>query len=370
MRFGLGLCISVVTIALAWVLIRVDVEPPPEQRGIGVRVRGLDPPGANRGFDPGFTVSMAVELRDCDDPVEVRITLAPTAEFWIDNHDALASTATVRLAVPDGLPAEAPVDEAILDLEAWTGNHGLAPLVSGVPSERSDVHLTTRAEKKPYAVFIDVDVPPWGELLTPLTVSFRADWTRHRSVLGGCYVSLPAVAGLPTVLSSRQLAGEAYTSRAKLPDDKFSIFVVSSKEAGLYAYYKEGFEVARGVTALHLNDYTLRDGETFPAPNSSFGSDPAWVCHSSLPQSRDLGPLDPGTEAGDMYVVPGGIQDGGTVSFSAAFQEALLGQSTCASFVAVESASAGIWRDLVLIGAGTLLAIGIELLISGLRRRS
>jgi hypothetical protein len=362
--------VSLLAVVLAGVLISVDVQPPPEQRGIGVRIRGLDPPGSDRGFDPGFTLSMAVELRACDEPVEVRITLAPTAEFWIDNYEALRSRATVRLAIPDDLPADAAVEETVRDLEAWTGTHGLAPLVTGVPAERFDVQLQPTAKKAHKAVFVEVVVPQWGELLTPLTVRFVADWTRRRSFLGGCYVTLPAVAGLPTVLSSRQLAGQAYRSRSELPTDKFSIFVVSSDEAGLYAYHKEGFEIARGVTSLALNDYTLQEGATFPAPDTNFGSDPAWVCRSFPARSVGFGPLERGNDARDIYLVPEGVRRGGTVSFSARYQEALLSEHTCASFVAVEAASAGTRRDLLLIGVGTALALAIELLLSGVRRRA
>jgi hypothetical protein len=364
---GLGLCITLLGGVGAAALIRVEVRPPPEQRGIGVVVEGIEEPTEQRAFDGGLTLSMAVEVRECGEPVDVRLTLAPTAEFWIDNRRDLARSATVRFAIPDGLPADADVAEVLHGLQSWTGN-GFAPFATGVPTDPVDADLELTATKAPHAVFVEVDVPRWGELLTPLTLHFQADWTSGRSVLEGCYVTLPAVAGLPTVLSTAQLTGDAYAPEAEDDDGTVGVFVVVSEEAGLEADYDAKLEVARGVTSLALGDHVLQGGATFPAPDSNFGSAPAWTCRSALPRSIDRGQLAEGAEATDLYF-PIEALDAGTISFSARQQEALLAQGTCASFVAIEGASAGTMRDLGLIGVGTVIAFGVDLFLTGLRRR-
>ncbi|MDT0186210.1 hypothetical protein Q9S36_39090 [Microbacterium sp. ARD31] len=364
---GLGLCVTLLGGVGAAALISVDVRPPPEQRGIGVVVEGIEEPTEQRAFDAGLTLSMAAEVDECGEPVDVRLTLAPTAEFWIDNRRDLARSATVRFAIPDGLPADADVGEVLDGLRAWTGN-GFAPFATGVPTDPVDADLELTATKAAHAVFVEVDVPRWGEVLTPLTLRFRADWTSGRSVLEGCYVTLPAVAGLPTVLSTAQLTGDAYARDTEDDDGTVGVFVVVSEEAGLEAGYDAKLEVARGVTSLDLGDHVLQGGATFPAPDSNFGSAPAWTCRSALPRSLDRGRLEEGAEATDLYF-PVEALASGTISFSARQQEALLAQGTCASFVAIEGASAGTTRDLGLIVTGTVIAFGIELFRTGVRRR-
>ncbi|WP_374458009.1 hypothetical protein [Nocardioides sp.] len=367
LRIGLGLCITALGVIAAAALIRVEVRPPPEQRGIGVVVEGVADPLVERAFDRGLTLSMAVTVGECGEPVDVRLTLAPTAEFWIDNREALGESATARFAIPDGLPEDAEVDEVLEGLEAWTGN-GLAPFVTGVPTDPADEDLSPTATKVPHAVFVEVDVPGWRDVLTPLTIHFLADWTSGRSVLEGCYVSLPAVAGLPTVLSTAQLTGQARTTDTEDGDSTVAIFVVASEEAGLEADYDANLEVVRGVTSLDLGDHILQEGATFPGPDANFGSAPAWTCRSALPRSIERGRPDPGTEVKDQYLPPEALA-AGTMSFSARQQEAMLAQRTCASFVAIEGASAGILRDLGLIGVGTVIAFGVDLFLTGVRRR-
>lgn len=262
---GLGLCVTLLGGVGAAALISVDVRPPPEQRGIGVVVEGIEEPTEQRAFDAGLTLSMAAEVDECGEPVDVRLTLAPTAEFWIDNRRDLARSATVRFAIPDGLPADADVGEVLDGLRAWTGN-GFAPFATGVPTDPVDADLELTATKAAHAVFAEVDVPRWGEVLTPLTLRFRADWTSGRSVLEGCYVTLPAVAGLPTVLSTAQLTGDAYARDTEDDDGTVGVFVVVSEEAGLEAGYDAKLEVAAGSPRSTWATTSSREARPSPRP--------------------------------------------------------------------------------------------------------
>jgi hypothetical protein len=363
-RIGLGLAVTLVAIASASVLIGVDIQNPPEQRGIGVDVVGTKATKA-RGYDRGLTLAMAVKVDACDKPVRVRLTLAPTAEFWIDNHEALASDAFVRFAIPDELGADVPVEDAVDGLEAWMGTDGLAPFETAVPTARADVGLDPTAVKKAKATFITVHVPHWGSTLNPLTVQFSADWTRRRSFLGGCYVSLPAVAGLPTVLGTAQLLGKARPLQADLQSHHVNLVVVSSEDADLHAYYRPKYEVTRGVTSLELGTHTLVEGASIPAPNANLGGAPAWTCRSTTSENVEYRNLEPGDPARDVYAL---LEPDATFAISDQRLAQILRQSNCASFVAIESAGAGTRRDLVLLVVGAILALGIELFLSGLKR--
>jgi hypothetical protein len=376
LRAGLGASITLATVASGIALAGVRSESPPEQRGIGVRVDGAHTSPDRRGdkrFDMGLTLAMAVDITACDEPVRVRLTLAPTAEFWIDNQEKLADGATVRLAIPDDLDADVPADRVLQDLRAWVSTDGLAPFVAAVrarsPGEPGGdgVGLEAPATRRvARATFVTIEVPRWGDTPNPLNLEFTADWTRRRTLLGSCYVTLPALAGFPTVLSAVQMEGEA-TPLEEAPGGRLSFFVVSSTSADLHAYYRTEYEVTHGVTSLTMPGHTLQDGVSLPAPNANLGRSPAWTCRTTIPDGLAFLPnTRPGDAAVDVNQAP---SNDGTFALSDARIAEILEQETCASFVAIESTGAGTRRDFVLMAIGALFALGIELFLSGLRRR-
>jgi hypothetical protein len=62
------------------------------------------------------------------------------------------------------------------------------------------------------------------------------------------------------------------------------------------------------------------------------------------------------------------LENDATFSFSDERVAEILRQRTCASFVAIEAAGAGTRRDLLLLAVGAIIALGIELVLSGLKR--
>jgi len=362
-RLGIGVALIVTAVWLGSRLAGVEVTQPPEQRGIGVHIQGARVSAGRASDDRGIALSMAVRATACDEPVDVELTVAPTAEFWIDNEGRLGDGTTLRIAIPT--PAGTSPEEAASDARGWTIDDGLAPFSSGVTAKKvAELDVATEADQA--ATFLSLTVPTWGRTLNPVLVAFRADWTTRRSYLGSCYVTLPSLTGLQTALSTAQLRGKAVIGAdAELPGRK-SLIVVTSRSTGLRASYRAKDEVTRGVTSLDLEGHTLDEGATLPAPDANLGGVPAWTCRSTPPEKlTSVFTTAPGDPAEDVYST---LDTSGTVALSDARMAELLDQRTCASYVAIESSAAGIRRDLLLMGVGALFAGGIELTLSGLHR--
>jgi hypothetical protein len=357
LRVGLGAAVTLTALAGGSLLTEVRSIAPPEQRGVGVVVEGMQASGS-RGLDVGLTLGAAVRVDGCGKPVLVRLTVTPTAEFWIDNGERLQRSAHVRLAIPD---------VHLQDLSVSTPTDGLTMVTPFTEDETSPEHpLEAEVEESGPSTLVDVQVPHWGRTQRPLVATFSADWTERRSWLGACYVRLPALAGFPTVLSAAELTGAA-TDEDAPPGGDLGFFVVSSEETGLHTYYDPTLEVTRGVTSLTLGRYTLQEGATVPAPDANLGGAPAWTCRTSIADSLGRADrLEPGNPAPDMVL---GDPNDSTLAFSHERIDEILDQQTCASFVAIEGPGAGTKRDLALMGIGAMFSLGIELLLSGVRRR-
>ena len=207
-----------------------------------------------------------------------------------------------------------------------------------------------------------------------VSLAFTADWTESQSpVLGSCYLDLPALAGPSTALSAASLAGRTAESRTAMSDIKGgkNLVVVSSREPPLYAYYNHKYEVTRGVASVQLGSNTLDEGATNPAPDATLGGNDAWTC-SSTPADT-VGIVQTLGEVRDRDVLPdvvvgSGTEDGG-FSLSTERVDELLAQNNCATSVVIDEPKTGPRRDLALIMIGALFSFGVELLLSGFRRR-
>ncbi|SFJ40684.1 hypothetical protein [Nocardioides psychrotolerans] len=355
---ALGLAATVVAIVAGAVLIGVQSVPAPEARGIGVLVEGTNSL-AGRGYDAGLTVSLKARVIECGEPVAVTLTVAPTAEFWRDNADVLRSQATVQVAVPDA---------SISGIDVSTATDALAAVVDpqGASTDSDGASISSiDPDKETETTALEITVPGWGRSLAPVVLSFTADWTESRSRLGGCYLSLPALAGHPTVLSGAQLAGTAVPLEEELGTRDANVFEVESRSAGVHAYWNSDYEVTRGVASIDLGDYTLQDA-TSAAPDTTLAGSPAWTCRTTIPDTfANIETQDPGEPTADFNIT--GSQTT-TVAFSAERIQQILEQRTCATFVAIEAPGAGTKRDLLLIIIGALFSIGMELVLSGVVR--
>ncbi len=355
-RIGLGLGVTLATVAAGGSLASVHTEPAPEQLGVAAVVDGSD--GLpERGFDVGMLVATHVTVTGCDDDVEVRLSVTPTAEFWIDNRTRLRDGGHLDIGIPD--------DDVVVH-EVVRGQDETVPLpgFKDAASTRLPLDYTERTEEGLQVV--SVDVPRWGRTPDAVMVRFTADWTERRSRLGGCYVTLPALTGLPTVLTASRVLGEAAKTVESLPGAGGSLFVVSSRDPGWHALYNPDYEVTRGVTTLSIGDYSVDASLSLPAATTSIGGTPAWTCHSAIVGTVDfLDNLKPGDQAPDFVLSP----NGAAAAFAGDQAEGITAQSSCGSLVALTDPGYGTRRDLLLILVGALFSFGIELLLSGVRRR-
>lgn len=355
-----GAGVTVVAVALGGLLTTVRNDPVPEQRGIGISVEKVNfAPGRS---DVGFSLAVAVTVTSCGDDVTVKMTLAPTAEFWIDNHRRFQDRAIVFVTVPDAGLTD--VEVSTDDPQADAAVPVVAPQQTVTTAEPTVPTVTEmRTDDEHDFTHLTVEIPKWGSTLRPLTVSFDADWTQRRSWLGGCYVSLPALAGPPTVLSAAAARGLA-VPLTETPPGRQTFFTVSSSQADLHAHYNKRFETARGVMTLSLNSHVVDDAATLPSPDTNFGGAPTWTCRTTVASSFDsLANLDPGDPlSGEILYTPQGKP-----AFSADRLSELLEQRTCASYAAITPSGSGAVRDLVLISIGALFSLGIELALAGTR---
>lgn len=361
-KVAAGVGITLAAIALGGLITTVRNAPVPEQRGIGVSVE--DVAFRESRADVGLSVAAAVTLDSCGEDVEVKMTIAPTAEFWIDNHRRFEESALVHVSVPDADIGEVTVSAS--DAQADAAVPVVAPEQTVTSAEEPTPLVVDRVEDEDSDfTHLAVSIPKWGVTFRPLTVAFSADWTDGRSLLGGCYVELPALAGPPTVLTAAAARDRAVALRETPPGPQ-TFFTVSSDEAALHAFYNKRFEVTRGVMTLSLNSHTVDDAATLPGPDTNFGGAPAWTCRTSVATENDpLVNRQPGDPMStDILFAPQGKP-----AYSAERLSELLQQRTCASYVAITPSGAGAIRDLVLISIGALFSLGIELALSGTRRR-
>lgn len=357
LRLLAGGLVTVTAIVAGGVLANIEVETPPEQLGMSVVVQGAHV-RADRGYDSGLFVTAAASVTDCGERVAMRYTLTPTAEFWIDNRDRLRDQGVVSFAVPD---------DDLGDVEVLVGDEDTVPLPkASIPREQEPVRVEERPAGKGLTV-VRVTIPRWGRQHSSVTLAFTAAWTVPRSRLGGCYVTLPAITGLPTALTGARLKGRAAPLGSDVPERwSGSFFEISSEAADVHAAYFPNLEVSRGVTVLDIADYSVDEGLSSPPPTTNLQGRPAWTCRSTnVPEVDFLNFTDPGQPPADYMVKRNG--SGG--SFGSARLDALLQQSSCGSFVALNDSDFGTRRDLVLILVGAAFSLGIELLLTGVRRK-
>jgi hypothetical protein len=358
-RAVLGLGIGLAALGAGVLLFGVEDRPVPELRGVGVVSWARNAKGAFRQVHPepgqGLALSAAVRIRSCGKPLRVSVIASGTAEYWADHAARLRRGGKIEIAVPD-------LDLRNVDVRLGTDGKTapVAPLAeepdaTAIKIEPLEVRRLTSV------TVVGAEIPKWGEHLRPVIVSFDADWTEGRSYLGSCYLRLPALAGFPTVLSAREILGDAVKDVTTLPGSK-SALVVSSKETKLEAYYRAEYETTRGVTSIELGSSALRTDLSQPAPDTNVRGAPSWTCSSTPP--RSLATLDT-IDADDPPEILQGEESG---ALSTSRLGAAIKQKTCASYTVVEQSGAAVSRDITGLLIGALFSFGVGLFLEGTRR--
>jgi hypothetical protein len=360
LTLALGVAVTLAAISAGGWLISVKNPPPPEPRGVGVLVWRPDGRAAT-GSGNNLTLTSALHVTSCGRPVEVRLTITPTVEFWQARWRALEHGAVVGVAIPDTGLTEVHVTQETDGLQGLVDPgfelHGATALTAPRVSEVDGADTT----------LVEFDVPDWGRNNLPVSVLFKANWTSDSSPLGTCYVTAPALIGLPTALSAAEIAGRAAPAGADIPGTTSALVLTSHGDEPRTAYYNERYELTRGVTAMTLTNLALDENRTLPGPDSNLNGSHAWTCAGSVAKTvgfvASLGRDDPPT---DLAIPP---DNGNGFSASQARLSDILGRRTCASFTAVEQSGLGTSRDLVLIGIGALFSVGLEIAMGAYRRR-
>jgi hypothetical protein len=350
---ALGLALMLASVGAGVLLLRERQRPVPEQRGVGVLTSVHPRPSR------GLVLSAGVRFHSCKNPVDVTMIASGTSEFWADQARSLRRGGTVQLAVPD-----LSVRHVRVALGVEGKSAPIAPLTQQTQSTPAIRPMPVRRLRT--VTVIGADVPGWGRHLRPVVFRFDADWLQGRSLLGSCFVRLPALVGFPTVLSAQEIRGQAVNDVSKLHGTR-SFFVVSSRETGLQAYYDPELETTRGVTSIQTGSSILRTDLSQPAPDGNVQGAPSWTCTSTPPQTFGfLETLRPGERPPD--VLEGSAIDS-TGALSNSRLGAAVGERTCASYAVIEQPAASVIRDLVLLFIGAAFSIGVGFLVEAVRER-
>jgi hypothetical protein len=349
----LGAALMSLALLAGALLIRTDAPNPEDPRAIGVLVwRPGQEPG--RSSSANLAVSAAVEMSSCDERPEIRLTITPTVEFWSARARALAGGAVVGIAVPDA---------TITDLSASVTTDPLGGLARpGVTvTDSVPVPLTSVEHRSAGDVTVaTVTLDRWGDTNYPVSFRFRADWIVDTTPLGRCYVELPSLVGVPTVLSAAEVAGRARDVGDELPGLQNDVDISSH---GRHAGYEPRYQLTRGVTSVQLHGMSLDDGSSLPGPDANLEGRQAWTCTSKVLDSVGfIDALRPGDAPPDLAIARDA--NTGVYSLSTGRIGEVLGEPSCNTLAAVEESSLGTRRDFALIGIGALFSLGIERLVA------
>jgi hypothetical protein len=318
---------------------------------------GFDPPGEARN-GRGFALGVHLKVDDCDDDVEVTVVATGTAEFWLD-RERMGHTARFAIALPD-----ARAEEVRVTLGASASDVTVPQDVPrGGNSPAGEDHDLTVTERRVDGELLIVEgrVKRWLDTLAPVVVHYRADWLADRG-LGSCYLSLPALTGDRSMLSTQIARGLAYPlGQAPLGPKDTDVYSLRTKRS---AIYNPTLEILRGGTTVEVLGGDVDGGSSLPPPGSTTQGSPRWGCAGG-PSS--VGVLRDGSEQPVPDVLLGRNLDrsGGVLSDEAL---ARYDAGNCSAVAVVVQASASYQRDLVLLAVGALVSLGFTILIETVLR--
>jgi len=325
----------------------------------------------------GFAMTMAVRVRDCDQPVDVTLRIAGTAEFWGDQRRV--RTLLARRTVPPAtrrnlvLERDAPVIVSYFGAPLLNVHVGpaanLAEVEEDPPVPRrmpSKFAFARPSDLQPIAVGRGEGVVRagilsngqnqqlgyrfrnWIESRTPILVSFRSEWLTPRSP-GSCYLRLPALVGSDTVDPAVRAEEAAHLSRFSAP-------------AGFQATNRARTEY--GTTEV-IAPGALRSDLSVPPPDDYGNRGWTWACTSGerpKPATKGLDLETPGFigASGGTFRYPPLPREAPVVP-GVQHREQLAAKKSCASIAVVEEPSAEKSRNLRLLLVGAGLSLGLFL---------
>ena len=349
----LGSDITISTIGVALMVLSVlvgtrllSVEPPPRKApfaaGVGVAPEVNPRPGR------GFVVGLAARFRGCDDPVEVTVAVAGTAEYFEDNAARLGKRTAITIAVPTKDVRDVTLHHG--DVGYWDAiNPHLAAIGDWLPE--GSVRTRPTRTNPVYVTSVGGDIAEWSSHLTSLLVRFKADWLVDRG-LGTCYLTLPPLTGEYSVFGAQDGRGRAGRTLDDVQTTESVLPIYRNEDETLFAPYDEALEVRDGVAVVEAGANEVLEFQ--PPANALVGGIPAIAC-ATVPLK--IGEL--GSRGADL------VYGGGTSAHairSRRFSEKL-GELDCRAVVTLSEAGARNRRDLVLLLVGAVFSLGAAMLL-------
>ncbi len=341
---AIGVLLMVLSVLVGQRLLSVEKPPQGELFPAGVGFA----PDVKAEIDRSFVVGLAARFRDCDDPVDVTLAIAGTAEYFEDHLARLKKPMSFTLAVPSTKVAE---------MTAGPSLSGYSDALNPLPAKRTSGLARGMVTTRPPSEIgeftrIRGSISGWSSHLASLVFRFNADWLVPRG-LGTCYLKLPPLAGNSTILGAQAGLGRSAPSHQaymeKFPEGGER--VVNDKET-LFAPYDRSLAMRNGVSVVEAGKNEVLESE--PEANTVAGGVPAVACFQSSPDTGQLG-------ARDADLVFG--SDGRAAAIRDGSYARLAGQLDCGGVVTLAEAGAASRRDLVLLIIGAVFSLGAALLL-------
>jgi hypothetical protein len=340
---ALGVALMVLSVVVGQRLL--SLEKPPRgalfPAGVGIA------PQVRAKTDRSFVVGLAARFRDCDDPVDVTLAVAGTAEYFEDHEAKLKKRTSFTVAVPSTT-----VDEVAVG----TSLDGYAEALDPLNASPGDAEQVGALETEPPSEIAGVTrirgtIRGWSSHLAALVFRFKAKWLEERG-LGTCYLKLPPLVGNSTILGAQAGIGRSAPSDEAYLERFLAEERVVNEADTLFVPYVRSLAIRNGVVVVDAGNNEVLSSE--PETNTVAGGVPAIGCFRASPDTGDLGAVDADLVFGSDNRA-GAIRDRSFADF--------VGQLDCGAVVTLAEASAASRRDLVLLIIGAVFSLGAALLL-------
>ena len=341
---ALGVVLMVLSVVVGQRLLSLEKPPQGELFPAGV---GIAPQVRARN-DRSFVVGLAAKFRDCDDPVDVTLAVAGTAEYFEDHEAQLKKRTSFTVAVPS-----TKVDEVTVGTSLDGYFEALNPLTASPRDAEQVGALKTEPPSEIAGVTrIRGTIRGWSSHLAALVFRFKANWLEERG-LGTCYLKLPPLVGSSTIVGAQAGIGhsapsdEAFLEKCPAGGER----TVNDTET-LFVPYVRSLAIRNGVAVVQAGENEVLSSE--PETNTVAGGVPAIGCFQASPDTGEMGAVDADLVFGS---------DGRAAAIRDRSFARLVGQLDCGGVVTLAEAGAASRRDLVLLIIGAVFSLGAALLL-------
>ena len=336
-----GVLLMVLSVVVGQGVLAVKEPPRGEQFAAGVGIV----PGLSAKPNRGFMASLGARFRSCDEPVDVTIVLAGSAEYFEDREAGLRTRHPVTVGVPG---------KGLKDLRIGYGNTYFDLFVPFRSVEMPDAEVKfTAAEPRERRAVTSIAgrMGAWSDHMAPIVVRFKADWLKPRG-LGTCYLKLPALVGTSSVIGAQDARGRsAATAEELFTRFPTSTARVSDEEDTIFVPYDTGLTTIEGISIVDPGKNDILSSQ--PETQVITGGRPGLSCAAHSPRTGSLGDKRAELVLGETA---------GVAMRHATFP-GLANELDCSGVFTMAEVGAGNQRDLVLLLIGAFFSLGAALLL-------